>query len=59
MIGVVGLALLAASFALLYLIRVPDGQKSARPEWFDVFLALLISSGITSGFFLVLSGLLA
>lgn len=40
-----GTGLVAASFVLLQMVRFREGQVSSRPEWLDISLAILVTSG--------------
>jgi hypothetical protein len=52
----VGAGLAAASMVLLQMVRFREGQVSTRPEWLDISLAVLVTSGLSIGFVCLLAG---
>ena len=56
MILLSGLGLLAAAIALLRSFRGRADQPVSRPEWIDIFLALVITAGAAMGVMLVVLG---
>ncbi len=51
-----GTGLVAASFVLLQMVRFREGQVSSRPEWLDISLAILVTSGLSIGVVCLLAG---
>jgi hypothetical protein len=44
-----GIAALTAAVALLLVFRAREGQVVKRPEWFDISLAILFTTGMGIG----------
>ena len=53
-----GTAALAASVALLLVFRAREGQVGKRPEWFDISLAILFTTGMGIGVMSCVAGVL-
>ena len=58
MLGTAGLSLLIVSLVLLRMVVPRNGQGSGRPELLDIFIALVLAGGITSGLLLTLAAVL-
>jgi hypothetical protein len=58
MLGIVGLFLLVTTLVLLRIVVPRNGQASGRPELFDIFIALVLAAGVTSGLLLTVAAVL-
>jgi len=48
---------MAASLALLQIVRFREGQVNLRPEWLDITYAVLVTTGLALGFACLGAGL--
>jgi hypothetical protein len=51
-----GIVALGSSITLLMAFRAREGQVVKRPEWFDTFLAIVLTTGIGMGIMSLVAG---
>jgi hypothetical protein len=58
MLGTAGLSLMIVSLVLLRIAVPRNGLGSGRPELLDIFIALVLAGGTTSGLLLTFAAVL-